>query len=116
MIKNFILSIDIILTMKYNQTTVNKYIFPDEVKGRFPQQSYNKSFFLYEENRWSNLKKEPFFKETFRYKDLLWMELWKVLWFCQSRRRSNAFRLEIQRTYRQIEFVYLFVVCPFYIH
>ena len=61
-------------------------------------------------------KEEPFFKETFRYKDLLWMELWKVLWFCQSRRRSNAFRLEIQRTYRQIKFVCFFAVCPFYIH
>ena len=26
-------------------------------------------------------EEEPFFKETFRYKDLLWMELWKVLGF-----------------------------------
>ena len=47
MIKKFIFCIDIILTMKYNQTTVNKYIFPDEVKGRFPQQLYdNNHFFL----------------------------------------------------------------------
>ena len=34
-----------------------------------------------EKNRWSNLKKKPFFKETFRYKYLLWMGLWKVLGF-----------------------------------
>ena len=46
MIKKFIFCIDMILTMKYNQTTVNKYIFPDEVKGRFPRQLYDNSHFF----------------------------------------------------------------------
>jgi len=82
---------------------------PDEVKGRFPRNHKLQSFF-FEENRWSNLKNEPLFKETFRCKDLLQMELWKVLWFYQSRRRSNAFRLEIQRTYRQ-KGIFMFFIC-----
>ena len=63
--------IDNILSAVYNQLT--KCIKPDEVKGRSP--------YPYKGNRWSNLKKEPFFKETFRYQNLLWMGLWKELGF-----------------------------------
>ena len=50
--------IDNFLSALYNQHT--KYIEPDEVEGR--------SSLCGEKNRWSNLKKEPFFRETFRYK------------------------------------------------
>ena len=63
--------IDNILSAVYNQLT--KCIKPDEVKGRSPYPCKG--------NRWSNLKKEPFFKETFRYQNLLWMGLWKELGF-----------------------------------
>ena len=63
--------IDNVLSTLYNQLT--KCIKPDEVKGRSP--------YPYKGNRWSNLKKEPFFKETFRYQNLLWMGLWKELGF-----------------------------------
>lgn len=63
-------------------------------------------------------KKEPFSKETFRYIDLLWMELWKVLGFAKAAVEvmlsgRNTEDIQVKRNYTIIIMlltVYLFFI------